>query len=259
VVGQSSTGQIVTITNGSGFTIGSLSLSSNAPFVLSQNNCADALAAGANCTVTVTFQPTISGAVTGSLMVSSPDLSTPATAALSGTGFDFSASIAGNSSQSVASGQVANYSLTINPAAGSSGTFAFACSGLPANSTCTFNPTSLTLSAGITGTFNVAIATGKSATASLAPLSAERAITMLCGILLMPWVLKRKRKTFLHLVGLGLLALVVSSCGGSSGGSSGGGGGSGSGSSTPAGTYHVAVNITSTSLSRQVTLNLTVN
>lgn len=258
-VGQASTGQIVTITNGSGFTIRSLSLSSNAPFVLSQNNCTDALAAGATCTVTVKFQPTISGAVTGSLTVSSPDLSTPATAALSGTGFDFSASIAGNSSQSVASGQVANYSLTINPAAGSSGTFAFACSGLPANSTCTFNPTSLTLSSGITGTVNVAIATGKSATASLTPLSAGRAITMLCGILLMPWVLKRNRKALLHLVGLVVLIAAISSCGGAIGGSSGSGGGSGNGSSTPPGTYHVAVTITSTGLSRQVTLNLTVD
>ena len=61
---------------------------------------------------------------------------------LSGMGFDFSVSSTGQSSQTVSSGQTANFTIKLATMSGSSGTFTFACSSLPANSACTFNPAS---------------------------------------------------------------------------------------------------------------------
>ena len=50
------------------------------------NNCGTSLAAGASCTVGVTFAPTAAGAATGTLSVSSSAPGSPLTVALSGTG-----------------------------------------------------------------------------------------------------------------------------------------------------------------------------
>ena len=50
------------------------------------STCAGSLAAGATCTVTVTFQPTATGARTGSVTVTSNATNSPTTVALTGTG-----------------------------------------------------------------------------------------------------------------------------------------------------------------------------
>ncbi len=118
--GQSSTAQTVTVTNSSSYAIGSVSLAAPAPFSITQNTCTGSLAAGANCTASVVFQPSAGGSASGALTVSSSAVATPATVALSGTGFDFTVAFTGSSSQTVASGQQANYTLVISPA-GSSG------------------------------------------------------------------------------------------------------------------------------------------
>ena len=115
-VGQSSAAQPVTITNNTSLVVGSLVLTVNAPFVLSQNTCTGSLAAGANCTVAVTFQPTTSGAATGALTATSSGVATSTNVALTGMGFDFTAAVSGASSLTVASGQTADYTVAINPA-----------------------------------------------------------------------------------------------------------------------------------------------
>ena len=120
--GQSSTAQSVTVTNSSSYAIGSVSLAAPTPFSITQNTCTGSLAAGANCTASVVFQPSAGGAASGALTVSSSAIATPATVALSGTGFDFTLAFNGPASQTVTSGQQANYTLVISPA-GSSGTF----------------------------------------------------------------------------------------------------------------------------------------
>ncbi len=94
--------------------------------------------------------------------------------ALSGTGtvpFDFTLTASGATSQTVVGGQVANYTLVITPAPGSSGTFSFQCGTPPTNALCLFNPASETLAAGVTGNVAVQISTGQSGSASLIPPS----------------------------------------------------------------------------------------
>ena len=85
-VGQSSAAQTVTVSNTSSSAASPLAFAVPAQFSLTQNTCTGILAAGANCTVGVTFQPTAVGAATGVLTISSASVATPATVLLSGTG-----------------------------------------------------------------------------------------------------------------------------------------------------------------------------
>ncbi|HEY6765968.1 MAG TPA: alkaline phosphatase family protein [Candidatus Sulfotelmatobacter sp.] len=50
------------------------------------NNCASPLAAGANCSVSITFTPTATGARTGTFSIADSDFQSPQNVALSGTG-----------------------------------------------------------------------------------------------------------------------------------------------------------------------------
>jgi hypothetical protein len=262
-VGQSSSAQAVTITNGSNYPIPALTLAASAPFALSQNNCTGGLAAGANCNAAVTFQPNSSGMATGALTVTSSALPAPASVALSGIGFDFAAAVSGSTTFTVASGQTANYTLTINPANGAAGTFTYTCGALPANSQCVFNPPTTTITAGATGTMAVAISTGKSSTARLESPAPWRVIPITCGLLLPLVFVRRRRKFLLLLVLLAVMASVASSCSSSGGGAGaatgGGSGGSGGGLATPPGTYSIPVAITSTGVTHAVTVSLTVD
>ena len=263
-VGQASAAQTVTVTNSSSYAIGSVMLAATGPFTVTQNTCAGNLGAGANCTASVVFQPSASGAATGALTVSSTVVTTPATVSLSGTGFDFTLATSGPGSATVASGQQADYTLDITPA-GAQGAFAFQCGTLPANATCVFNPATEALPAGTEGNVEVEIDTGGSGPVArmegtgawdrvrgLAPLA--------CGLLLLPLALWKGRKALL-LVALGaVFGLGISSCTSSGGGTlGGGGGGQNNGSKTPAGTYAVPVTVTASGVSHSVNLSLTVD
>jgi hypothetical protein len=267
--GQSSAAQSVTITNSTNFAIGSVTLAASGPFNVAQNGCTGSLAAGANCTASVVFSPTLGGSATGSLSISSTAVATPATVALSGTGFDFTVAFSGPSSQTVAAGQQANYTLVLTPI-GSSGTFTFACGTLPTNALCLFNPTTQTLNAGVQGNVLVEIST----TAAHARLEKPQigrpgsgkpgfwpALPLTCGLLLLPLAIRRRRKIFQLAVLLAVLASGITSCTSSGGGTSGGGGsgGSGGGSGTPTGTYTIPVTITANGISHAADLVLTVN
>jgi Abnormal spindle-like microcephaly-assoc'd, ASPM-SPD-2-Hydin len=276
--GQSSAAQAVTVTNASSYAIGAVALATAAPFSITQNNCTGSLGAGANCTASVVFEPSASGATSGTLSVSSPAVATPATVALSGIGFDFSVGITGSASQSVASGQTANYSITIcgaggcaqNPSLPVGGSFTFACGTLPANALCAFSPTSETLNAGVEGNVEVEIstdgATGAAASAAgrASGARAERAspwnaAPLVCGVLLL--FLRKRRRVIWFLLLAAVLAGAVTSCTSSGGGTGGtaGSGGSGGGSNTAPGTYTIPITVTSTGVSHALTLTLTVD
>jgi hypothetical protein len=86
VPGQSSVAQTVTVSNTASVNATSLVLSVSPQFSMTQNTCPQSLASGASCSVSVIFQPTAGGTVTGALTVTSATVTTPATVALSGTG-----------------------------------------------------------------------------------------------------------------------------------------------------------------------------
>ena len=271
--GQSSTAQAVTVTNSSSYAIGSVALAATAPFSVTQNTCTGSLAAGANCTASVIFQPSAGGSASGALTVSSSAIATPATVPLSGTGFDFTVSITGSASQTVASGQQANYFLVISPT-GSSGLFNFTCGTMPANALCIFSPATETVNAGGLGNLLVEISTGSASATRLEkpniakPDTAKpnpdrsifwRALPLTCGVLLLPLALRKRRKLFLLTVLLAVFAGGVSSCTSSGGGRGGSSGSQGGGSGTPTGTYTIPVSVTSTGITQSVNLTLTVD
>ncbi len=257
--GQSSTAQTVTVTNSSNYAIGAVTLTAAAPFSITQNTCTASMAAGANCTASVVFQPSAGGSASGALTVSSAAVATPATVALSGTGFDFAVSISGPASQTVARGQQANYTLVISPT-GSSGTFSFSCGTLPSNALCLFNPTTESLSAGVQGNVEVEISTSSSSQARAERPPFLRVLPLACGLILLPFSVRRRRRMFLLAVLAAILTTSVTSCTSSSGGSGGGGsGGQSGGSGTPTGTYTIPVNVTSTGITQSVNVMLTVD
>jgi hypothetical protein len=84
-VGSTSSSQSVTVSNPGSSAVSMSSIGVTGPFGES-NNCGTSLAAGASCTVGVTFAPTASGAATGTLSVNSSAPGSPLTVALTGTG-----------------------------------------------------------------------------------------------------------------------------------------------------------------------------
>ena len=240
------------------------------------NNCPSSMAASATCRINVTFAPTATGARQGTLVLTHNGSGSPQTVPLSGTGSDFALAPGSGSTTtaSVSRGQAATYNLSLG---GSGGTVSFACTGAPAASTCTVSPGSALLGASATP-ITVTVAT----TAPSLGLPRSRpfppvpptflgvtGLSMLAAIFLtMFWASARPcgrearsfRRALALLTAELLLILVPTACGG------GGGGGGGIGQTnpgTPAGTYSLTVTGTmpvgTSTMTRTVTLSLTVN
>jgi hypothetical protein len=269
-VGQTSAAQSVTITNSTSYAIASVSIAIAAPFSLTQNTCTGSLAAGANCSVSVVFAPTLGGAAGGTLTASSSAVASPATVSLSGTGFNFTVAFSGPSTQTVAAGQTANYTLVITPV-GASGVFNFGCGTLPTSTLCLFNPTAETLNAGVQGNVLVEISTTASSARLEKPKIGRpgpgepglwRALPLACGVFLLPLAIYRRRRIFQLALLLAVLVCGVSSCAGSGGGSGSGCTGSScnqQGGGTPAGTYTIPVTVAANGMSQTLDLVLTVD
>jgi hypothetical protein len=259
-VGLSSGVSTVTITNSDSVTSLSNFTITPAPaaeFKLATTTCGATLAAGASCTVGVTFTPSSAGVRSGTLAVSDSLLTAGSTMALAGKGFDFTVALSGSSSQTIANGQIAYFKLVITPLNGSTGTFTLDCGSLPSYSSCTFNPTSESIPANTTGNEEVEIATGQSTpSAHLARPFAWPILPLACGGLLLPLALWRRRKALLLVALLAILTGGVSSCAGSSIGQPSKPSGTGT---TPAGSYTIPVTVTSNGISHQVTLTLIVD
>ena len=92
-VGATSGAQSVTLTNSGNAAASVSSIAASGDFAQS-NNCGSSIAAGASCTVNVTFTPTAGGARSGSLSIASNAPGSPITVALSGTGTSSNANLA---------------------------------------------------------------------------------------------------------------------------------------------------------------------
>jgi F5/8 type C domain/Pectate lyase superfamily protein/Abnormal spindle-like microcephaly-assoc'd, ASPM-SPD-2-Hydin len=84
-VGSTSSAQTVTVTNTGGAAASVSSVSASGPFA-ETNTCGSSIAAGASCTVSVTFKPTAAGAASGNLTVASNATDATLTVPLTGTG-----------------------------------------------------------------------------------------------------------------------------------------------------------------------------
>jgi hypothetical protein len=265
-VSTQSAPQTITLTNTGNGALTPLKITRTGPFAQT-NTCGDSVAAGASCTISVTFSPLGAGTQSGTMTLTDNAADSPQTIQLSGTGIDFAMSSTGPS-QTVTPGQVANYSLTLAPQNGFNQTVNLACSGVPSASYCTLTPNTLTLN----GTASATVAVAVSTTApSLVPPQGRflppgmtrfgrvfwlYALLWLASVLVLA-VARRRRAAWLLGAGL-LIVMLWSACGG---------GGTQKiapppVSGTPAGTYTVDVTATdasTTTLTHTIQLTLTVN
>ena len=260
-VGTTSSAQTVTVTNSGNTTLTVTSVQTSGDFGQT-NNCTTVAASG-TCSIQVTFTPTASGTRSGTLALTDSAANSPQLVSLTGSGIDFSMPASGGTA-TIAAGATATYHLSINPVGGSfSSAINLACAGLPAFSTCTLNPTSVTPGAsaasvtvsvkttGTTAQLSTPIAPGGIVLAWLALMPAFG----LCGLCLAGTRRERKRVSLLLLLIVLLgLTMLLPACGTSTGGTPP----VQKGNSTPSGTYTVLVIGTSGSVQHFSSLTLTV-
>ncbi len=85
-IGNTSAAKTVTLTNHESIALGFTSVATSGSFAIASNTCGTSVAAGASCTVGVTFTPPAAGAATGALTFTDAALNSPQTVSLSGTG-----------------------------------------------------------------------------------------------------------------------------------------------------------------------------
>jgi hypothetical protein len=239
-----------------------------------QTTCGNSLAAGSSCSIGVFFDPTLTGARTGTLSVADNAAGSPQTVTLTGMGQDFEVTSSGPTTATVAPGQTANYTVAIAPFGGFDQTVTLSCSGAPAQSACSLSSSSVALHDSTPASVTIAVRTAGTM-ASLAhparsnPDSGRLALWLTLsgwsGLVLGSCARSRKRHSRL-LYGLAFLCLIsmgitFSSCGGGST-SMGNSNTNTSPPATPAGSYDLTVTGTFTSgpttLTHATTLTLVV-
>jgi len=158
-------------------------------------------------------------------------------------------------------GQTGTTTITVMPQYGFNQQVSFACSGLPAASTCSFSPSTVTPN-GSAATSTLSIATNVAMTPLHAPSpfgprrSMEKEALLAFVLLGLGGILRARRRWrsfFCALVVFAGLGLIISGCGGKS--SSGSGGGN---PTTPAGTSTITVTGSAGSLNQSGTFTLVV-
>jgi hypothetical protein len=111
-VGATSAAQTVTVQNTGNAAASITSIVASGDFAQT-NTCGSSLAAGASCTISVTFKPTASGSRTGSITITSNAANSPTTISLTGTGAASNTNLAlgktMSASSSVNGAQTPNY------------------------------------------------------------------------------------------------------------------------------------------------------
>ena len=123
LVGLTTNPQSITITNNNAtaLTINSITVVAIKPpsaatdFAISNNACPASLAAGASCTVMVTFTPTVAAAESASLVFNDVDPSSPQSVALTGTGTATGSAVLLTPTSLTFAGQLVTTSSTTNP------------------------------------------------------------------------------------------------------------------------------------------------
>jgi hypothetical protein len=248
-VGIGSSPQVVALTNSGNLplTITSIQITGADSSDFGQtNNCPSSLPPYSTCKVSVTFTPITTGNRSAAVSVADNAPGSPQSVPLSGTGQDFSLAPSVSSTQTVAPGQVANYTVAVAPLGGFNRTVTLSCTGAPAQSTCSISPSSVTLNGTTSGPVAVTVTTAGTSASLARPssfppagnsLALWLAFSGLPGLVLLGGRLRKRHGRLLYgaILSCVLFAgMMFSACGG---GSTMGSGGSG----TPAGTYNLTV------------------
>lgn len=226
------------------------------------NTCPAALPAGSQCSISVSFKPSATGARDGSLSISTNASSSPSTVALSGAGADFQfvAGSSGATSQTVAAGQTATFTLQVSGSTGFSDSVTFACANVPAGYSCSANPPSLTVN-GTAQNVTVSVTTPVTVAGMIAPVKLPPLMPTVTlafsGVLGFLACFTARRKIPLCVCAIVVAVSLLAACGG------GGGGRTNNPPPPPVVTPQThTITVTATSQAGDVkstTLNLTVN
>ena len=149
-INTTSLGQALTITNTGNASLSVSNIAASGDFTQT-NNCST-VAAGASCTITVKFVPTVVGKRTGTITVTDSAPGSPHSVSLTGTGSsaptsDFAVT-ATSGSATISAGQTASFTLNLASSGGFNQTVALTCGGAPTSSTCTVSPSSVSMASG---------------------------------------------------------------------------------------------------------------
>ena len=265
-VGQASAAQTIILsnTNSAALSISGIAVSGAQSGDFQQSStCGTSLAAGGNCTVTVSFTPQAAGARTALLQVSDNAINSPQSISLGGTGIavpDFTIGMAsgGSSSTTIAAGGTATFGLAITPAGSFSGTVNFTCVVTPAASpapVCSV-PASVSVSGSSATAVTVSVTTTAAGGAVSGwfgdwPSGSMVGWALALGVSSLLFMGRGRRFGFAPVV---VLILLMVGCGGGSSTP----GPTPNQKGTPAGTYTATVTATSGSLSHQAALTVIV-
>jgi hypothetical protein len=266
-IGTTSAAQTVTLTNNTTTTLAGIAITITGANMTDFNPAAGTtctptatLAAAANCTIAVTFKPTLSSLESATLNIAfTGPTGSPQQVLLSGTGTtatpDFSI-VASPPSATITVGQTAMFTLTVTSMNGFSSAVTAACTGAPGGSTCMLTPTSVTPAPNGTATISGSLATKAETIPPLLrftpaprlPIGVWGLLTVVLA-LLAAWTATRRATRKLAFA-FGLLAILsLSGCSGLPH----------TITSTQKGTYTITVNATSGALKHPATVSITVN
>jgi hypothetical protein len=218
------------------------------------NGCGASIAAGASCTVSVTFKPSVAAAETATLVLTDGDSTSPQNVSLTGSGSnpppDFTLSAA-PSTLTVAQGAVGSaVTITVNPANGFNSAVALTCTGAPANSSCVLSPTSITPPTTSALTFTAhAMLVPLPISKPAPPLNLLRLVPVFVALMLAFLLMSKQRlRIRLAMISAIVICLILVACSGG-----------GSSKNTVKGTYPLTVTGTSGGLSHNTTVTVTVN
>lgn len=261
-VGLTAPAQTLTLTNNGGLPlhIANTTLSSN--FIIASTTCGSTLAPVASCNLVIVFAPTSAGPISGSITLTDDAPSGTQTTNLTGTGIDYTLTSNGATTATISSGATATYPLLLSSLTNLTGSVALACSGAPANSVCTVNPSTSAL--GGTYTISVTVQTGLASTSLLhhprLPLQG-RETPILIALFVIPFACSSRRRKLSRLR-LALIALAaitsLTGCGSARLIPGSGTGGGGSTLQTGSGIYALTVTASAAGLTRSVPLTLVV-
>lgn len=210
------------------------------------------LAAGANCTISVTFAPTAVGARNGTLTITDNAGGSPHTVPLSGPGWDFT--IAATTSVPVQSGKSTTFNVTMTPLGGFNQAVALACTGAPMKSSCTVAPTSVTASDGVTAQTATVTFVAHSMTPLLPPTSPAPPVSwrqivpvMLALLLLIMLFTASRLRSRVGMVAALLLLVGLAGCS------------NGLSNATKKGTYPISITGTFGGVTKTANVTITVN
>jgi hypothetical protein len=264
VVETTSSPQTVLLTNSGNAPLNILGIEASGDFAQT-NNCPGSVAAGGQCAISVTFRPASACSQTGTLAITHNPTSESFTVPLSGMATDFSVSASPNSA-TIRAGEIATYSISLNPMAGFSGRVSLACGGAPQAATCTVTPAEVSVNGTGSATAVVTVRTTASSASPPGPRGRGKEdptglleyvvkqlwFSLLAFLALAGWA--GRRRTRWALGGVFLSAALWTACGGGGAASA-----PASKPGTPAGDYTLSVTATSEGISRSATVSLRVN